>query len=68
MSIFTQDLSANPQLQRTNLTELEDQRFSIHEKVGRKGLGPHMYMGYVHINLIYFIISKRPTWHLQHHT
>jgi hypothetical protein len=36
MSIFTQDLSANPQLQRTNLADLEDQRFSIHEKVGRK--------------------------------
>ena len=31
MSIFTQDLSANPQLQRTNLAELEDHRFSIHE-------------------------------------
>ncbi|MGA7005976.1 MAG: hypothetical protein WBY28_02770 [Nitrososphaeraceae archaeon] len=49
MSPFTHDLSANPQLQRTNLAELEDQRFSIHEKVGRKGLGPRMYMGYVHI-------------------
>ena len=38
MSPFTQDLSPNPQLQRTNLAELEDQRFSNHEKVGRKGL------------------------------
>jgi hypothetical protein len=36
-SPFTQDLSANPQLQRTNLAELEDQRFSVHEIVGRKG-------------------------------
>jgi hypothetical protein len=40
LSPFTQDLSANPQLQRTNLAELEDQRFSIHEIVGRKGFEP----------------------------
>ncbi|MGA8844121.1 MAG: hypothetical protein WB511_11110 [Nitrososphaeraceae archaeon] len=38
MSLFTQDLSANPQLQRTNVTDRENNRFSVHEKVGRKGL------------------------------
>ena len=32
MSPFTQDLSANPQLQRTNLAELEDQGFLIMKK------------------------------------
>jgi hypothetical protein len=35
MSPFTQDLSANPQLQRTNATD-RDVSFSIHEIVGRK--------------------------------
>ena len=40
MSPFTQDMCANPHLRRTNLAELENQRFSVHEIVGRKGFEP----------------------------
>jgi hypothetical protein len=55
MSIFTQDLSANPQLRPTNLAEVEDQRFSIHEKVGRKGLGTNL-------SLLQGSNSRRRNW------
>ncbi len=40
MSLFTQDLSANPQLQRTNVADREDHEFYVHEKMGRKGFEP----------------------------
>ena len=40
MSPFTQDLSPNPQLQRTNAIDREDRKFSIHNIVGRKGFEP----------------------------
>jgi hypothetical protein len=40
MSSFTRDLSANPQLQRTNVADPEDQKYSVHKIVGRKGFEP----------------------------
>ena len=40
MSPFTQDLSPNPQLQRTNLTDREDRSFLFMNIVGRKGFEP----------------------------
>jgi hypothetical protein len=42
MSPFTQDLSAKPQLQRVKVKDPEDHKFSVHEIVGRKGLGTNM--------------------------
>ena len=40
LSPFTQNLSANPQLQRTNFADHENHKFSVHKIVGRKGFEP----------------------------
>lgn len=40
MSSITQDLSANPQLQRTNIADHKDDKYSVHKIVGREGFEP----------------------------